>query len=309
MKTSFSAQRRDIVRIEGPEKPRAYTGMPANTLTASAAPTASLGEFLRNRRARLAPDAAAAGRRRTPGLRREEVAARAAVSVTWYTWLEQGRGGPPSEEVLERLSGALQLDDASREMMFLLARQRPPPVRAAATAQVCEAVQRVLDAMPTSPAMVKTPTWDIVAWNDAAAALMGVDPAMAPRERNSLRRIFSDPVMRTVMPDWEEHARSMLAVFRMDVARIGGSPEADALVAELRAASADFRRLWAENEVRSHGAGMKRLNNPFVGPFTLEISAFAVDGAEGLTMLVFTPASAADARAIEALMARRAEAA
>ena len=298
------------MRIDRPEKPRAYTGMPANTLTdASAAPTASLGEFLRDRRARLVPDAAAAGRRRTPGLRREEVAARASVSVTWYTWLEQGRGGPPSEEVLERLSGALELDDASREMMFLLARQRLPPLRPAQLSQVDEAIQRVLDAMPTSPAMVKTPTWDIVAWNDAAAALMGVDPALPPRERNSLRRIFSDPVMRTVMPDWEEHARSMLAVFRMDVARMGGSSEADALVAELRATSADFRRLWAENEVRSHGAGMKRLNNPFVGPFTLEISAFAVDDAEGLTMLVFTPVSAADARAIEALMARRAEAA
>jgi transcriptional regulator with XRE-family HTH domain len=278
--------------------------MAANTLTDT-----SLGGFLRDRRARLQPDAAASARRRTPGLRREEVAARAGVSVTWYTWLEQGRGGPPSEEVLERLAGGLELDAAGREMMFLLARQRLPPVKAAPPAQVGEAIQRVLDAMPTSPAMVKTPTWDIVAWNDAAAALIGVDPAAPPRERNSLRRLFCDPVMRAVMPDWEEHARSMVAVFRMDVARMGGSPEADALVVELLAASPDFRSLWAENEVRSHGAGRKRMNNPFVGPFTLEISAFAIDGAEGLTMLVFTPASAADARAIEALMARRAEAA
>ena len=280
--------------------------MPTNTLSE---PVASLGGFLRGRRERLSPDAASAGRRRTPGLRREEVAARAGVSITWYTWLEQGRGGPPSEEVLERLARALELDAASREMMFLLARQRLPPVRGAPAPPVSEAIQRVLDAMPTSPAMVKTATWDIVAWNDAAAALIGVDPALPPRERNSLRRLFCDPVMHAVMPDWEEHARSMVAVFRMDVARMGGSPEADALVAELQAASGDFRRLWAENEVRSHGAGRKRMNNPFVGPFTLEISAFAIDGAEGLTMLVFTPASAADARAIEALMARRAEAA
>ena len=284
--------------------------MPANTLPdLHASPTTSLGGFLRDRRERLQPQTGAAGRRRTPGLRREEVAARAGVSITWYTWLEQGRGGPPSEDVLERLAGALELDAAAREMMFLIARQRPPPVKPAQPSPVGEAIQRVLDAMPTSPAMVKTPTWDIVAWNDAAAALVGVDPALPPRERNSLRRLFCDPAMCSVMPDWEEHARSMVAVFRMDVARMGGSPEADALVAELQAASPDFRRLWAENEVRSHGAGRKRMNNPFVGPFTLEISAFAIDGAEGLTMLVFTPASAADARAIEALMARRAEAA
>jgi hypothetical protein len=157
--------------------------------------------------------------------------------------------------------------------------------------------------------MVKTPTWDIVAWNDAAAALLGVDPALSPRERNSLRRLFCDPITRSVMPEWEEHARSMLAVFRMDVARMGGSPEADALVAELQAASLDFCRLWAENEVRSHGAGRKRMNNPFVGPITLEISAFAIDGAEGLTMRVFTPVAAADEAAIEALMARRQRAA
>ena len=294
------------MRGEVPEKTRAYTGMAANTLPE---PRASLASFLRDRRARLQPEACATGRRRTPGLRREEVAARAGVSVTWYTWLEQGRGGPPSEEVLEKLAGALQLDAASREMMFLVARQRPPPPRPAPIPGVPAATQRVLDAMPLSPAMVKTPTWDIVAWNTAAGAFMGVDPAKPPRERNSLRRIFCDPGMRMVMPEWEEHARSMLAVFRMDVARMGGSPEADALVAELRAASADFRRLWAENEVRNHGSGRKRMNNPFVGPFTLEISAFAVDGADGLTMLVFTPVSAADARAIEALIARRAEAA
>lgn len=284
--------------------------MPANTLTEpNVAPHASLGGFLRDRRERLAPDPAVGGRRRTPGLRREEVAARAGVSITWYTWLEQGRGGPPSEEVLERLARALELDAAGREMMFLLASQRPPPVRPARPSPVGAAIQRVLDAMPSSPAMVKTPTWDIVAWNAAAAALIGVDPAAPPRERNSMRRLFCDPVMRSVMPDWEEHARSIVAIFRMDVARLGGSPEADALVAELQAASSDFRRLWADNEVRSHGSGRKRMHNPFVGPLTLEISAFAVEGAEGLTMLVFTPATAADARAIEALMARRAEAA
>jgi transcriptional regulator with XRE-family HTH domain len=290
------------VRIEGPEKPRAYTGMPANTLS-----DATLGEFLRDRRARLAPDAGAAGRRRTPGLRREEVAARAGVSVTWYTWLEQGRGGPPSEEVLERLSGALELDGAGREMMFLLA--RPPQRKAAALpAPVSPAIQHVLDAMATTPALVKSPTWDVVAWNAAATALLG-GHGPGQREPNTLRRLFCDPSIRAALPDWEENARLALAVFRMDVARVGGSPAADALVAELQDASADFRRLWAQNDVSSHGAGLKRYEHPEVGPFTLEVTGFAIDGAGGLTMIVFTPVSAADARAIEALLARRAEAA
>jgi transcriptional regulator with XRE-family HTH domain len=269
-----------------------------------------LGGFLRDRRARLAPPANA-GRRRTPGLRREEVAARAGVSVTWYTWLEQGRGGPPSDEVLERLARALGLDAASREMMFLLAQQRPPPLQAAPPAgEVPEAIQRVLDAMPTSPAMVKTPTWDVVAWNAACAALIGGGSAgAAPTERNSLRRLFCDPAARASLPDWEEHARSMLAVFRIDVARMGRSSEAAALIAELEAASPDFRRLWAENDVRNPGVGVKRFSNPAVGSFSLSYASFAVDGAEGLTMVVFTPVAAADVRAIEALMARRSEAA
>jgi transcriptional regulator with XRE-family HTH domain len=281
--------------------------MSANTLDAETPPS-SLGGFLRDRRARLRPAPGAAPRRRTPGLRREEVAAKAGVSVTWYTWLEQGRGGPPSSEVLERLASALELNAAEREMMFLLARQRPPLQRPAAPREVAPALQRVLDAMPTSPAMVKTPTWDILAWNAAASLLLGGGNP-APLEQNSLRRLFLNPEARAHLPDWEENARLMLAVFRMEVARMGGSPEATALVADLQARSPDFRRLWAENDVRSHGVGVKRFDSPLVGPFSLEVSAFAVDGAEGLTMIVFTPVAAADVRAVEALLAQRDQAA
>jgi transcriptional regulator with XRE-family HTH domain len=277
--------------------------MAANTLpNAPVSPTGSLAGFLRDRRARLQPDPAAAGRRRTPGLRREEVATRAGVSVTWYTWLEQGRGGPPSTEVLSRLAGALELDPAGRELMFLLA--RPPAPKPAAPPQASPAIQRVLDAMPTSPAMVKTATWDVIAWNRAAEALLG-GQTPAPRERNTLRRLFCDPAVRAALPDWEENACLALAVFRMDVARIGGSPAADALVAELQAVSADFRRLWAQNDVRGHGVALKRYEHPEVGAFTLEVTTFAVDAVQGLTMLVFTPVSAADVRAVEAMLARR----
>ena len=280
--------------------------MSANSQPAGAS---SLAGFLRDRRARLRPEAGAAGRRRTPGLRREEVALRAGVSVTWYTWLEQGRGGPPSDEVLERLARALQLDAAAREMLFLLAQQRPPPIRPRATPTVSAALQHVLDAMPTSPAFVRTSTWDIVAWNAAAAAVLGDYGAMAPSERNALRRLFGDPAMREALPDWPAVARFAVAVFRVDVARVGGWPEAEALVTELSAASPEFRRLWAESEVMRHGAGVKRFRHPVAGALNLEYSAFAIEGAEGLSMVVYTPAAAADVRAIEALLARREEAA
>jgi len=165
-------------------------------------------------------------------------------------------------------------------------------------------VQRVLDALPTSPAYVKTPAWDIVAWNAAALAVLADYAAMPAHERNILRRLFGDPAARASLPDWEGNARFALAVFRIEMARTGGSPEAAALVAELQARSADFRRLWAENAMHGHGIGMKQLQHSVVGPLTLEYSAFTVDGADGLSMVVFTPATPADARKIDLLLSR-----
>ncbi len=263
----------------------------------------TLGDFLRDRRARLQPALGHIGRRRTPGLRREEVATRAGVSVTWYTWLEQGRGGPPSEDVLERLAGALELDPDSRELLFLLAQHRPPPLVATPLPAVPPALQNVLEAFATSPAIVKTPTWDIVAWNRAAAAVM-TDWEHEPQEqRNLLRRLFLNPEVREILPDWEENARFVMAVFRIDVARAGGGPAADALLAELLETSADFSRLWADTDGRSHGTGFKRILHPEVGLITMEYSAFAVDGSEGLTMIVFNPASPDDARRVGAMVA------
>ena len=279
--------------------------MAANTLPG---PVLSLGVFLRDRRGRLAPMPGAASRRRTPGLRREEVAARAGVSVTWYTWLEQGRGGPPSDAVLEQLARALELDAAEREILFLLAQQRPPPVRPSALPVVSPALQRVLDAFATTPALVKTPAWDILAWNAAATVVLADYPTVPLRERNILRRLFLKPEARAGMANWEEVARFVLAVLRLDVARAGGSAEADALVAELQEASAEFRAFWDESTMRSHGVTVKRLHHRVAGLLTLECSAFPVDGADGLTMIVFNPATAEDAAAVGRLLAAKAEA-
>ncbi|SIO64675.1 helix-turn-helix transcriptional regulator [Paraburkholderia phenazinium] len=269
-------------------------------------PVASLGSFLRDRRSRLQPRADAQGRRRTPGLRREEVAMRANVSVAWYTWLEQGRGGPPSDEVLERLARALELDAAGREMLFLLAQRRPPlPLYPEVSPAVTPVLQRVLDGLRTSPAIVKTPTWDVVAWNAAAAAVLTDYAALPVRERNVLRLLFGNKTARGSQENWEESARLAVGVFRIDVARVGGDPEAAALAAELQESSAEFRRLYAENEVHSLWGGVKHFRHPIAGVLTLEYSAFAVSGAEGLSMVVFSPVSVADERAIEGLVARR----
>ena len=276
--------------------------MTANTLPAAGL---TLGGFLRDRRARLAPEPGAHSRRRTPGLRREEVATRADVSVTWYTWLEQGRGGPPSDDVLERLTGALELDAAGREILFLLAQQRPPPLKPAPSAPVAPALQRVLDSLSPSPAFLRTPAWDVLAWNDAATAVLANYAELSFRDRNGLRRLFGDPDVRATLPDWEDNARFVVAVFRVDLARSGSSPEALALAAELQATSADFRRFWAENDVRSHGVGLKRILHRTAGMLHFEFSAFSVDGGGGLSMIVYTPARPADVRAIEALLASR----
>jgi hypothetical protein len=164
----------------------------------------------------------------------------------------------------------------------------------------------VLDSFATSPAIVKTPTWDVVAWNAAAMAVLGDYPGASAEERNVLRRLFADPAMKAKLPHWEDDARFALSVFRVEVARAGAGSEAVALAAELQASSADFRRLWAENEIRSHWVGLKQLQHPLVGSFTLETLAFAVDGADGLSMVVFTPATAADVRAVEVLIANKA---
>ena len=182
-----------------------------------------LGTYLKDRRTRL--DAAAFGfggsRRRTPGLRREEVAQRANISPTWYTWLEQGRGGAPSADVLDRIAGALMLTDVEREHLFLIGLGRPPEVRYQASEGVSPRLQRVLDALETSPAIIRTAIWDVVAWNRAATLVLTDYSKLPPERRNILRLIFSEPNIRAAQYDWDSVARFVVAAFRADAARAG----------------------------------------------------------------------------------------
>lgn len=263
-----------------------------------------LGTYLKDRRARLDPAAFGftSARRRTPGLRREEVAQRAHVSTTWYTWLEQGRGGAPSADTLERIARALVLSEVEREHLFLLAQGRPPEVRYRESDGVTPRLQRVLDALELSPAFVRTATWDVVAWNRAAAKVLGDYGAVAPEQRNILRRIFLDPRSREANLDWESVARDVAAVFRADATRAGASARVAALVDELSLRSAEFAAMWRANDVRSLGGGVKRLCHPLAGPLAFEYSAFSVDGRPDLGMVVYNPATAADAARVRALV-------
>ena len=263
-----------------------------------------LGSYLRDRRARLDPAALgfAAGRRRTPGLRREEVAQRANISPTWYTWLEQGRGGAPSPDVLNRIARALMLTDVEREHLFLLGLGRPPEVRYTATEGVTPRLHRLLDALAASPALIKTATWDVVAWNRAAAVVQTDYGALPPSQRNNLRLIFGAPRVRAAQYDWERVARFVVGAFRADAARAGAVSEVSQLVEELCRLSPEFEALWRDNDVNVHGEGLKRLRHPILGEIAMEYSAFAVDGRPDLGMVVYNPVSRSDAERIRSLV-------
>jgi transcriptional regulator with XRE-family HTH domain len=264
-----------------------------------------LGTYLKDRRAKLDPAAFGlpSTRRRTPGLRREEVAQRANVSATWYTWLEQGRGGAASADALDRIARALVLTEVEREHLFLLGLGRPPEVRYQAAESLSPRLQRVLDALESSPAYVKTSMWDVVAWNRASAAVLTDYGALAPEQRNILRLVFSDPRVRAVQTDWDSVARFVVAAFRADVARAGATKNVKALVDELRRLSPEFEAIWADNDVRStYGEVAKTLRHPLAGPITLEYSSFAVDGRPDLDLVIYNPATPADADRIRSLI-------
>jgi transcriptional regulator with XRE-family HTH domain len=219
------------------------------------------------------------------------------VSATWYTWLEQGRGGSPSAEVLDRIARALMLTNVEREHLFFIALGHPPEVRYQAEEGISPRIQRVLDALEFSPAFVKTVTWDLVAWNRVASALFAYD-ARALEQRNILRRIFFDPQVRAVQLDWQSVARFAVAAFRADIARAGASANVQELVDELRRLSPEFEMMWRENDVRTHGGGTKHFRHPVAGVLAVEYSAFSIDGRPDLSLVVYNPATPKDVNKI-----------
>ena len=265
-----------------------------------------LGAYLRDRRSRLDPAALglSGARRRTPGLRREEVAQRCNISPTWYTWLEQGRGGAPSADVLNRIAAGLMLTEPERQHLFMLGLGHPPEVKFKAPEGVTPRLQRLLDTLEISPAIIKTATWDVVAWNRAAAVVLTDYGKLPPTQRNILRLVFCNPGIRAAQEDWESTARFVVGAFRADAARAGAASEVGQLVDELCKQSLEFDALWGDNDVRVHGEGTKRLRHPTLGLIQLEYSGFAVDGRPDLGMIVYTPSTHSDADRVRSLIER-----
>ena len=247
----------------------------------------ALGAFLATRRGRLRPAAVGipAGQRRTPGLRREEVAVLAGISVSWYTWLEQGRDVHVSPATLERLAGVLRLDRAEAEHLFALSsRQR---VASTASDGVSGALLDLVRSVDPVPAYVRTKWFDILAWNPAIADLFVDFGALEPRERNTLRLTFLHAPYRSLIRNCEEFARGMLRIFGAARAKASDKTPFDRLAEDLRARSDEFRAWWPENEVQGFDEGVKRLRHPRRGLLDLTYVALTPDGQPDLSFVTY----------------------
>ncbi len=234
-----------------------------------------LGDFLRTRRAAVEPAAVglpAGERRRAPGLRREEVALLAGVSVTWYTWLEQGRDVNPSRSVLDALARALLLDDAEHAHLLVLAADDPAPP-GADDGPPPDALVRALHALDPSPGYLLGPRWEYLAWNDAQERLYPAS-GLPDADRNLLVIVLTDPAARALIVDWEVEARHMVTEFRAAVAGRRDDPALDALVERLRSTSPEFDRWWTDHDVTGFRSRLRRYRHPSAGLLTFEYQAF-----------------------------------
>ncbi len=250
-----------------------------------------LATFLRSRRARISPESVGLpreGRRRTPGLRRGEVAQIAGVSLEWYTWLEQGRDIHVSVQVLESLARTLQLDADERNHLFLLALRQPPPVEAFSSTTISPTFQHFLDQLGTTPACVVDARLNVVAWNNAFCAVFGDYATTSERERNLIWRLFTSP---SSSEEWEEHARIYLAQFRAEYSRFINDPWWAQQIAELNRISPEFRELWAHHDVLTVPEGQKSKHHPLVGELNFEFLLFQTVDTSDLRLLIHTPRS------------------
>ncbi|WP_394824937.1 helix-turn-helix transcriptional regulator [Pendulispora albinea] len=250
----------------------------------------ALGAFLRAHRERLEPsraEIAVSRRRRTPGLRREEVAQRAGVGVAWYTWLEQGRDIHPSREALTFIADALELDSAAREHLLTLAGQTVAAPVDLAAVRVPPSLPPILAALEPNPAYINDLRWNVVAWNAAADRVFGFG-ALPEEERNGLLLMFTRPGTRHRMRDWERIATSMVAAFRLNIGPYMGDPSVESLLARLRT-SDDFVRLWKRQDVSVRRVGRKAMHHPKLGELVFEHQAFQVIDAPALRLVVYTP--------------------
>ncbi|ELS55951.1 helix-turn-helix transcriptional regulator [Streptomyces viridochromogenes] len=267
------------------EQPESVTG-PAADPGAGLDRRAELSEFLRTRRARLKPEDVGLpdfGRhRRVPGLRREELAQLAGVSVAYYTRLEQGNGRNVSGEVLDAIARALRLSDAEHAHLTHLAKPKQHKKKPAARSQqVRPALRQLLDSIDGVPAYISGRRSDILAWNRMAAAVFGDWSELPAQERNWARLVFLKPEYRDLFVEWDQKASDMVSYLRMDAGCHPDDPRLSALVGELSVKSEEFRRLWAAHDVKEKSYGVKHIRHPLVGELALNFESFRLsDGTE-----------------------------
>jgi transcriptional regulator with XRE-family HTH domain len=269
-----------------------------------------LRAFLRSRRARLSPADVGlpdnGGRRRTPGLRREELAALAGVGVSWYTWLEQGRDINPSPDVLDAVARALRLDPAERRTLFALARTELPLADDIAGTDPegrdgeIGQLAALVDSIHPNPAYLLGPMTRILAWNRAASVVLGSPEHLAADRRYLLWWLLVEPG-EAMTPQREATARNTLARFRVEYARHAGEPEYETFLAEIRERSAQFRDWWDEHEVIEAQRGTKVIEHPRLGTLHLHHAQTVPTGQPELRMAVYAPADEATRAALATL--------
>ena len=252
-----------------------------------------LGDFLRARRAQLDREEfglPTVGRSRRTGLRREEVSYLSGVSVTWYTWLEQGRDTNPSRQVLDAIAGALRLSPAERAYVLSLAGfAAAPPAEAPLATNAPPEVQRLLDALVGYPAFVITPDWSIAGWNDVYAALYPHVETVPRSDRNLLWLVFTDAYVREMLPNWDLDSRRFLTEFRAEAGPRLGMPHVAALVNRLQDASASFRTGWASRDVETFKSRERLFHHPRVGDLMLEEHRLTPTDHPDLRLIIYTP--------------------
>ncbi len=266
-----------------------------------------LAQFLRSRRRQVDPrdtGLPAGGPRRTPGLRREEVALLSGVSTTWYTWLEQGRDIRPSRQVVDALARTLRMSPA--EHGYVLRLTGHGGAAPAGPDGMPGHVQRLLDALGTSPAYAITADWSIAGWNRAYERLYPGVAAVPAAERNLLWLVFTDPAVRALLGDWPADSRRFLTQFRAEVGPRLADPAVVDLVARLEAASPHFRAGWASRDVDRFSPAERRFEHPEVGTLLLEHHQLTPADAPGLQVVVYTPAAGSDTAARLAALAGQA---
>ena len=187
--------------------------------------------------------------------------------------------------------------------LSLLAQNRPPEMRPHNATEVAPRLQHILDALASNPAIVRTATWDVLAWNRAAAIVFGDYGALPPEDRNALFVIFCNQQVRARMPDWERDARHVVAAFRADATRAGDATRTKAIVDRLCAASTEFEQIWSEHDVRASREGTKQVQHPSAGSISLDYTSFGVDGRPELKMIVYSASTPSDARKLQAMLA------